>query len=324
MGKIKNLYIYLKNYFYARKKCLMKICIIFVLIAFILFIYHHDFLISLKHPILFFKLIYIELILIYLVLIIRNLFESFKINPLLTSIGISIWGYMSYIIIIEKSKILTFGFMNKFLISLTIVGTLLFAFIPQGLLMINEKYKPKNKQLFSEYKLSKELTIIIYSLIMFVGIYLLDMLLGLFFSMNKSINYYLDPKISTNLTILYKILSIFYMAALSFGISMLIYAFIKIVNIVQYFYFYEMDFEKLKSKYKYFNNYDLDWIINKKLYSYFINKYEIKLPGILIDKFDLIAKDNPKLRNKKIIKQILKDDKEGEILIKINTKDKVK
>lgn len=159
---------------------------------------------------------------------------------------------------------------------------------------------------------------------MFVGIYLLDMLLGLFFSMNKSINYYLDPKISTNLTILYKILSIFYMAALSFGISMLIYAFIKIVNIVQYFYFYEMDFEKLKSKYKYFNNYDLDWIINKKLYSYFINKYEIKLPGILIDKFDLIAKDNPKLRNKKIIKQILKDDKEGEILIKINTKDKVK
>jgi hypothetical protein len=75
--------------------------------------------------------------------------------------------------------------MDKFFVSLATIGTLLVAFIPQGLFAINEKYKPNNKQLYSEYELSKELTKIIYSLILFVGVYIFDILFGLFFSRHK-------------------------------------------------------------------------------------------------------------------------------------------
>lgn len=314
----------IKNIFKIKDLSIKEKYFIFVLIAFNFLICNYDILKLINHINYYFIFIYIELIVIYSILIIRNIFESFKINPLLTIIGILTWLYISFLML-YKSKILTFEFMNKFLISLTIVGTLLFAFIPQGFLTINEKYKPKNKQLYSEHELSKELTIIVYSLIMFVGIYLFDVLLGLIFSVNKSIYYYLFPKIYNYLTTaIYKTLSIFYMAALSFGISMLIYAFIKIVNIIQYFYFYEMDFEKLKSIYKDFGNCELDWILKKKLFGYFVNKYEIKSPEILIDKFDIIAKDNPKYSKDKIIKQILNEDKAGTILVKMHSDKKVK
>ena len=116
----------------------------------------------------------------------------------------------------------------------------------------------------------------------------------------------------------------FYIEAFIVGISMLIYAFIKIISIAIYFYFYEMDFEKLKSIYKDFGNCELDWILKKKLFGYFVNKYEIKSPEILIDKFDIIAKDNPKYSKDKIIKQILKEDKVGTILVKMHSDKKVK
>lgn len=251
-------------------------------------------------PFKLFLIFFIDIFLIYLYFVFNVIYDSFKVNPLLSFIGILIWSYISSIVIFMKSNLMTFAFMDKFLVSLATIGTLLVAFIPQGLLAINEKYRPNGKKLYSEYELSKELTKIIYSLIIFVGIYIFNMLLGIFFPDQTPIFHYIIPKIHNGSTNIYKYTSVFYIEAFIVGISMLIYAFIKIISIAIYFYFYEMDFEKLKSIYKDFGNCELDWILKKKLFGYFVNKYEIKSPEILIDKFDIIAKDNPKYSNKKI------------------------
>lgn len=319
---------FLKDYIFV----LMKRYRIYILIIFDILIFDYVILTIVKKSFFlsesnfhffYFIFIYAELIFIYLIYLIRNIIDLLKINKLMTIIGILNWVYISIIEVIN-SNILTFALIDKFLVSLATIGTLLVAFIPQGLFAINKKYIPNGRKLYSEYEISKELTKIIYALILFVGVYIFDILLGLFFLRDKSISYYIAIPTYNYLTMIYRYLSTFYMAVLSFGVSMLIYALIKIINIFQYFYFYEHDFEKLKLKYKNLSVWEIDWIIKKKLFNYFMNKYEIKSPEILIDKFDIIAKDNPKYSNKKIIKQILNEDKAGTILVKMHSDKKVK
>ncbi|MHB1657675.1 MAG: hypothetical protein ACYCSZ_15070 [Burkholderiales bacterium] len=263
-----------------------------------------------------FIIIYSEIILAYLFFLVNGIIDLFRTNRTLSIIGIIIWGYIS-IVSIAQSKILTFGMMRNVLISLATIGTLMVAFIPQGIITINKKYKPNGKSLYNENELSKELINIIYPLIFFVGLYIVDVLLGLMLSDNsESISYYLFPVFNNYVDIIYRTVSTFYMAMLSVGSSLFIYGFIKIINIVMYYYFYEQDFNKLKSKYKNFNIYDLDWLINKKLYGYAMNKYNIISMQGLIDEFNKIKNQSSKLSNKKIIKTIEKMDQVGNILNK--------
>jgi hypothetical protein len=261
------------------------------------------------------SILIIDLSIIYIFFVFRLIIDSFKTNWLFSTIGSIIWFYISYFIIIKKSNMLTFSYMNKFLISLVTVGTLFVLFIPQGLMLINDKYRPQGIQLYNEAELLKELKEVVYFLILFIGIYILNMFLGISFPYNAPIYLYTD-KVSSVCSLTHYFL-IFYLFSLLIGISIFIYAFVKILKIADYFHFYEIDLKKIKSKYNDFKNCELDWIIKKKLVGYFVNKYMIKSPQILIDKFESTAKDNPEFSNKKIINKIFKEDEDGEILVKI-------
>jgi len=78
-----------------------------------------------------------------------------------------------FIFLAIQPQILTLKTAENTLITFAIIGALLFAFIPQGIIAINKNYKPDGKQIYDNNKLAGEVIVIMHALIIFIFVCLL-------------------------------------------------------------------------------------------------------------------------------------------------------
>ncbi|MHB1664243.1 MAG: hypothetical protein ACYCT7_03130 [bacterium] len=211
---------------------------------------------------------------------VRDLWQE---NPTILVAGIIAWLIIGVIISITNN---TPGEITKdIIVYLATIGALLFAFVPQGLININEKYRPKGIcQPYDTEKLLKKIKDISYFLAIFIGTAVLDILISpifhnLFVKTTKgaknSLHYIYF--VSGNHFIILKIFALLYIVILIYAVAALILGFLEIFTILKYFYYYEYNFDALKSKYIDWTDSQIDWVIKNGLQGYFINnKYEIK------------------------------------------------
>lgn len=253
-----------------------KISIYFVVIA-IVFVIIIGFIQSYYIPNISLKLTIAEfLAIIGLEMFVYNfykaIYELWQENPFIViSSGIA---YIFIVSIIVATKDTPEEITKNIIIYLTTIATLLFAFIPKGLIDINDRFRYKRiYQPYEPEKLSKKAMEISYFLSIFVGLTILDILITPVFQ-----NFFLKNKIKGTLHYVYFVshnkLLIFptsiYLAILVYSIMALILGFLEIFLIFRYLFLYENNFKDLESFTEWTNS-DRDWVIKNNLTKKFKN-----------------------------------------------------
>ncbi len=254
-----------------RIKEIILISFVLLLIEVAVIFIHFGLKVNFEFILLILLWLYIDIIALFFIISIvaiwKTLSNLWKTNPRLTIVGIIIITYIFYIFLTPISKSITFSTIRTILMSLATIGALFVGFIPQGIININEQYKPVDDWgvLYDKKELLKELKEIIHHLIIFVGAYIFDILFGLIFPNADNVYDYTNKYILHHNKSLWGFAIEIYLFALIIGLASFIYGFTRIYSITSYFYSFNVNFKILKSKYPKLNTEDLIWLIRNKL-----------------------------------------------------------
>ncbi|MHB1545046.1 MAG: hypothetical protein ACYCSB_04735 [bacterium] len=168
--------------------------------------------------------------------IILGIKDLWRENPYIVVAGIIAWLIIGTII---DTTYNTPGEITKYIIVyLATIGTLLFAFVPQGLININEKYWSKRiYQPYDKEKLFKKISDISYFLAIFIGTAIADILISpifhnLFVKTTKGAKNSLHYDYFLSKNPILEISALVYSMILIFAVAALILGFLEIFTIL--------------------------------------------------------------------------------------------